>query len=124
MSERKRTVQKSIDEIEHAIKKELVRLQNIFKVGYELTVKYTPNGVRYSQHGKLLLNEVNSNVILIYEDSKEKAIATLYHEFMEWMISPLIKSYLDVINGQNKIIITQLLCNKKEDVVDKLIKSL
>lgn len=105
------------------LKEELKLLQNKFNVGHELILKYLPNEIRYSQNGKLLSGEVNGNLILIYEEMEVKAIATLRHEFIEYILSPLIKDYLDIINNQNTLL-TQLLCKRKEDVVEKLIKSL
>ena len=105
------------------LKDELKLLQNKFNAGHELTLKYLPNEIRYSQNGNPLSGEVNGNIILIYDDIEARAIATLHHEFIEYMLSPLIKDYIDIINHQNKLL-TQLLCKRKEDVVERLTKSL
>lgn len=109
--------------IEKKLKEELKFLQNKFHKGYELTLKYLPWEIRYSQNDKPLSGEVNGNIILIYDDKEEIAISTLHHEYIEYLLNPLIKDYLDIINHQNKLL-TQLLCKRKEDVVERLTKSL
>jgi hypothetical protein len=109
--------------IEKRLEEELKILQNKFDAGHELVLKYLPNDIRYSQNGKLLSGEVNGNIILIYDNKEDLAISTLHHEFIEYLLSPMIKDYLDIINTQNKLL-TQLLIKRKEDVVERLIKSL
>jgi hypothetical protein len=110
-------------DVERALNKELRRLQHIFQTGTELKILYRPGETRINQMGKHLSGEVSGDFILIYEENKEKAISILYHEFVEFLIMPLIKDYLDIINGLN-LQITSLLVKRKEEVVERFIKSL
>jgi hypothetical protein len=109
--------------VERALNKELRRLQHIFQTGTELKILYRPGEIRINQMGKDLSGEVNGSFIIIYELDRKRAISTLYHEFVEYMIMPLIKDYLDIINGLN-LQITSLLVKRKEEVVERFIKSL
>jgi hypothetical protein len=59
------------------LKEELKSLQQKFNAGQELSLKYLPNEVRYSQFGNILSVEVDGNGILIYDDKLEKAITPL-----------------------------------------------
>jgi len=109
--------------VEVALNKELRRLQQIFQIGVELKILYRPGELRINQSGKPLSGEISGNFILIYEQDQMRAISTLYHEFVEYMILPLIQDYLDIINGLN-CQVTLLLVKRKEEVVERFMKSL
>ncbi len=111
------------DRVDEKLKKELKFLQNKFHKGHELTLKYIPNEIRYNENNKPLSGEIVNNIIIIYEAKAEKAIATLHHEFLEYLIIPLLKDSFYIISYQNKII-TQLLLNKKEEIVEQLSNAL
>lgn len=113
----------SNEKIEQRLKEELLHLQNRFGKGFGLSVRHLPNKVRYNENGRVLSGEINGDLVLIYEDKLDKALLTLNHEFIEYLIIPLIRGYLDVINYQNKII-TKLLCDRKETLVESLIRPL
>ena len=109
--------------IEKKLKEELKFLQNKFNKGHELTLKHLPNEIRYNENNKPLAGEVVNDIIIIYEAKEEKAVQTLYHEYFEYLIIPLLKDSFFIISYQNKII-TQLLLNKKEEIVEQLSNSL
>ena len=109
--------------IEKKLKQELKFLQNKFNKGYELTLKHLPGEIRYNENNKPLAGEIINDMIIIYDAKEEKAIATLHHEFLEYLIIPLLKDSFYIISYQNKII-TQLLLNKKEEIVEQLSHSL
>ena len=109
--------------VEIALNKELRRLQGIFRIGTELKVLHKPGETRINKNGKPLSGEISGDFILIYEENKEKAISTLYHEFIEYLIMPLIQDYINIINSQNQSI-TELLVKRKEEVVERFMKSL
>ena len=109
--------------VHEKLKQELKFLQNKFNKGYELTLKYLPNEVRYSENNKPLSGEIVNDIIIIYEAKEEKAVQALYHEYFEYLIIPLLKDSFYIISYQNKII-TQLLLNKKEEIVEQLSNSL
>ena len=103
--------------------KELECLKTKFHTGHELTLHYFPGQYRTGQNGNTLSGEVQNHTILIYDQDLETAIRTLYPEFLEYLISPIIKQHMDVINNQNKII-SQLLYSKREEVVEQLRRGL
>jgi hypothetical protein len=101
------------------LNEELKFLQNTFNKGYNLSLKFLPDQVRYNENNKPLAGEIVNDIIIVYEAGEEKAVQVLYHEFFEYLIIPLLKDSFYIINYQNKII-TQLLLNKKEEIVDQL----
>ena len=109
--------------VEKKLKKELKFLQDRFQAGHSLTVKHLPGEIRYSLNNRPLSGEVCGRLILIFEEDEVKAIETLHHEFIEFILFPLIKEYIEIINIQNKLL-SQLLYKRKEDVVEQLTKSL
>ncbi len=123
MSSNKKINNISSKDTKAKLNKELNRLQNIFNTGYNLSVRYLPNEIRYSENGKPLAGEVVNDIIIIYEAKEDKAIDALHHEFLEYLITPLLKDSFYIISYQNKII-TKLLLNKKEDIVEQLCNSL
>jgi len=70
----------------------LERLKRKLGMGYELTVKWLP-GRRIKVCG-----EVNGGCIYIYEVDEEKALETLKHEFLDYLISKSIEPYEKVAN--------------------------
>ena len=62
---------------------------------------------------------MQNHIILIYDEDESEAVKTLYHELLEYFISPIIKQHMNVINHLNKII-SQLLYDKREEVVERL----
>ena len=122
------------DEIKQRLKDELKKLQSNFNKGYDLTVTFLPDTIRYSQNGKPLAGEVRGTVILIYESKEEAAIQTLFHEFVEAVfVAPLLKHCYSIMHDQQEMlkqkenmlivkneIIHKLLMQLKENVVDSL----
>jgi len=108
------------------LREELQRLKILFDKGHSLSVVHLPGEIRYSE-GVVLSGEVQGDIILIYESTEEKAISTLYHEFIEAvLIVPLVKQCYKVMHHQQKMlaekdeIIHRLLMQSKESVVDGL----
>ena len=87
--------------------------------GHELTLHHLPGEHRTGQNRTTISGEVQGKTILIYDEDEKEAVKTLYHEFVEYIISPIIQQHMDVINHQNKII-SQLLYSKREEVVERL----
>jgi hypothetical protein len=61
-------------------------------IGYELDVKWLPD-----ENAKLS-GEVKGTCICIYEVNEEKALETLKHEFLDYLISKSIEPYEKVAN--------------------------
>ena len=81
-----------IDLNENNLTKELEFLKRRLNLGHELTVKWLPG----EKDG--ICGEVKENVILIYEDNETKAIETLKHEFLDYLISKAIEPYQKITN--------------------------
>jgi len=92
---------------------ELERLKRILQVGYELKVRWIPNG------NKELSGEVKQETIFIYEEEEEKALETLKHEFLDYEISKVIEPYREVTNK-----LVTLLNEKAYGMKEKLIQKM
>jgi hypothetical protein len=69
---------------------ELQRLQGNLGTGELLTVVWLPN------QSATLSGEVKGNEILIYEEESEKALETMRHEFVDFIVSKAAKPYARV----------------------------
>ena len=103
------------------IEKELDKLKTRFNCGFELKLIFLPGKSRINDYGIPLSGEIQNNIILIYESDLNKALDTLRHEFIEYLIHSITCSYLDIINSQNKII-EKLLYLQREKIINKLTK--
>jgi hypothetical protein len=81
-----------IDLNENNLTKELEFLKRRLNLGHELTLKWLPG----EKDG--ICGEVKENVILIYEDNETKALETLKHEFLDYIISKTIEPYEKIAN--------------------------
>jgi hypothetical protein len=81
-----------IDLNENNLTKELEFLKRRLNLGHELTLKWLPG----EKDG--ICGEVKENVILIYEDNETKAIETLKHEFLDYLVSKAIEPYQKITN--------------------------
>lgn len=81
-----------VDIDQNRLPKELERLRRKLGLGYELTVKWLPG------RKMEICGEVKDNVILIYEEDEAKAIETLKHEFLDYLISRTIEPYERIAN--------------------------
>ncbi|MEM3368493.1 MAG: hypothetical protein QW193_01180 [Nitrososphaerales archaeon] len=79
-------------DIQRKLENELERLKRILQMGYELKVRWIPNG------NDKLSGEVKGDFIYIYDDNEELAINTLKHEFLDYAISQVIEPYRQVTN--------------------------
>jgi len=71
---------------------ELRRLQEKLGLGYELSMVWLPDS------RSKLSGEVKGNQIYIYEEDGEKAIDTLKHEFLDYIVSNTIEPYEKIAN--------------------------
>jgi hypothetical protein len=95
------------------LEKELQRLKSKAKIGHELSVVWLPN------HNTKLSGEVKNGNIYIYEDIEDKAIETLRHEFMDYLISKVVEPYKLVANKLVELL-NEEAYRKKEEVADAL----
>lgn len=100
------------------LESELERLKIDSGMGYELSVRWVPNPDS-DMHG-----EVKGTVIYVYDDSEDRALLTLKHEFLDYHISKdVIEPLIKYINVQ-KCMIEDLIYNRKERLVKSFLKLL
>lgn len=97
---------------------DLERLKQFFNMGFELKVCWVPDS--YSK----LSGEVKGDQIFLYDEGLDQALATLKHEFVEYLISRLIAPYREVTNMFIKKFINERAYREKEKVVEALVKLL
>jgi hypothetical protein len=89
---------RSPTKIQRKLVSELDKLKNRFNLGHKLEVEWLPHYVKYSQGRRLSGEVVLGNTIRVYEENEAEAIATLYHEFWDYVVSELIAPYERLIN--------------------------
>ena len=108
--------------ISDRLSKELEDLVVATGVGSNFKICYAPD------ENSTLDGEVKGNTIWIYCRSKEKAIQTLRHEFIDWLIVEAIRPYEELVNLQRAAInaifrhVQEQSYNRKEGVVEALLK--
>ncbi len=85
-------MQSKSKDVESALDQELSRLCAVTGYGSNLRVKYDPKC-----HSSLE-GEVQNDIICIYSGSREKAIETLRHEFLDWLIVQSLRPYEELVN--------------------------
>jgi hypothetical protein len=66
---------------------ELERLQELADFGHRLRVAWEPCGSRF------LAGEVKDDIVFIYEEDFDKALETLRHEFLDFLVCSAVKPY-------------------------------
>jgi len=97
------------------LEQELEKLKEKTGFGYELSVAWLPG-----QNPKLS-GEVENNTIYVYECDEEKALETLRHEFIDYMVSQAIEPYKSVANRLIQFL-NEEAYRKKERTVEALVK--
>ncbi|MFH0748932.1 MAG: hypothetical protein V1915_03310 [Candidatus Bathyarchaeota archaeon] len=104
--------------VQIALEEELERLKLTMSIGYDLKVRYIPNGE------SKLSGEVRGTVIYVYEEDEGEAIETLKHEFIDHHITKeIVEPLVEYVNIQ-KSLIERLIYKRKEGLVDSLSKLL
>jgi hypothetical protein len=93
----------------------LERLKRKLGMGYELTVKWLP------ERRIEVCGEVNGGCIYIYEVNEEKALETLKHEFLDYLVSKSAEPYEKVANLLIKMVNDEAY-TRKEKLVEVLTK--
>jgi len=103
--------------LERKLESALERLKQTLNLGYELQVRWVPNG-----DGKLS-GEVKDDCIYIYEENEDKALETLRHEFLDYAVSNIIEPYKEVTNRLIALI-NDTAYKRKEELIKILTKLL
>lgn len=95
------------------VEEELERLKKKLGAGHELTVKWLP--------GKKLeiCGEVKGDCIFVYEEEEQKALETVKHEFLDYLVSKMIEPYQKIANKLIGLINDEAY-SRKEKLVDIL----
>ena len=95
------------------LKHELARLKHKFKLGQELRLEWAPdNGPRSG--------EVAGTTIRIYESERAKALDTLRHEFIEYLLTrDLVAPYKRLVNKLISLFEEEMY-HRKEKLVERL----
>jgi len=101
------------EDIADFLRRELTHLKQIFGRGYELEVIWAPN------ENSDLSGEVKGTRLYIYEPDREKALQTLVHEFLDYLISRSIEPYRDVTNKLISLI-NEYAYQTKEQIIESL----
>jgi hypothetical protein len=101
------------DETLRLLRHELARLKSKFKLAQELKLDWTPNEGPKS-------GEVIGTKIRIYEAEPAKALETLRHEFIEYVLTcDLVAPYKRLINKLISILEEEMY-DRKEKLIERL----
>jgi hypothetical protein len=78
-------------ETQRLLEKELEKLKRISHQGYDLHVRWFPSERQIS-------GELKNNIIFIYDFEESVAVDTLYHEFIEYIVTKAIEPYQQMAN--------------------------
>ena len=95
------------------MEKELRRLKGKLCLDEKLSVIWLPEPT------KSLSGEVKNRIIYVYEKNEQKAIETLRHELLDYIVSRAIEPYKEVTNTLIKTL-NNLSYRRKEEVVEML----
>ena len=101
------------EDIADFLRRELTQLKQIFGQGYELEVIWAPN------ENSDLSGEVKGTRLYIYEPDREKALQTLVHEFIDYLVSETIRPYKDVTNKLIELL-NEYIYQRKERIVEAI----
>jgi hypothetical protein len=92
---------------------ELARLKKSFQMGQELKLQWIPNDGPKS-------GEVTGTTVRIYESDSTKALGTLRHEFLEYvLVNELVAPYKQMINKLISLFEEEMY-DRKEKLVERL----
>lgn len=104
------------DNTNKRLKHELTKLKNKFKMGNELKVKWLSN------YNSRKSGEVIGKTIFIYEEDEVKALGTLRHEFIDYILTKeLVSLPQKMINLLIKLFEEEMY-ERKEKLIEKLMK--
>jgi hypothetical protein len=105
------------ERIQRTLQKELDWLRQVTGQGYDLTIKWVPDDTNK------LSGEVRNGVIYLYEEDGTKAIKTLVHEFVDYLVSQTNEPYKVLANALIKVVNEDAYA-RKEKMVEAFIRLL
>ena len=111
------THQVTVELEQDKLRKELLSLKQKLDMGHELSVKWVP-----AVTGKLS-GEVKGECIFVYEVDEKKALETLKHEFLDYVLSKVAEPYQRIANRLIELT-NEETYKRKEKLVECLCKLL
>lgn len=96
------------------LEEELERLKRLLGLNDRLRLRWLPNTGKEG-----LCGEVKDGIILLYEADYERALKTLRHELIDYMVSRAIEPYKEITNRLISLW-NEKAYRSKEDVVERL----
>ncbi|MEM1558388.1 MAG: hypothetical protein QXG12_07335 [Thermoproteota archaeon] len=103
--------------IQKALQLELEKLKRKTGMGQGLKVEWLPN------RDLSLSGEVKHKTIYVYEENEVKAIETLRHEFIDYLLSQAIEPHRSIANKLIQLL-NEIAYRKKEEIVKAILKLL
>jgi hypothetical protein len=108
-----KTCKKQANDVLQTLETELAHLKSKFQMGQELELQWTPNDGSKS-------GEIAGTTIRVYEADATKALDTLRHEFIEYILTrDLVAPYKRLINKLISLFEEEMY-DRKEDLVERL----
>ncbi|TDA41894.1 MAG: hypothetical protein DSO07_00610, partial [Thermoproteota archaeon] len=70
-----------------------------------------------------LSGEVKGKTIYIYESEEEKAVNTLIHEFIDFLVSRALEPYISFANAMIKLL-SDIAYRRKEETIETIVRLL
>ena len=101
-------------ELQRVLEEELLKLKFKTGLGLDLEVLWVPDKSNDKS------GEIKGNIIFIYEEQPDKALRTLKHEFIEYLLNRYSSLHKKVINKLLELI-EEILYREKEKLIEALI---
>lgn len=99
------------------LESELELLKAVSGKGRELQLRWIPD-INSTKEG-----EVCGRTVYIYSEKIDKAVQTLRHEFLDYLVCKAIEPYQEIVNGLLAVL-SERAYGKKEEVVESILKML
>ena len=114
------TKESSNKDVQKVLEEELNKLKSKTGVDLGLRVVWVPGCSREKS------GEIKGNVIYVYEEDPEEAIRTLRHEFLDFLVSTAIQTYLLIdkieVPGEERMKLVRRAYRIKEAIIEGLSK--
>jgi len=107
-------------DVKARLEEELERLKRRVGLGLDLHVVWAPHRIKYNIDGNPLSGEVKGNTIIIYDSSLDRALETLRHEFLDYIISHEIEEPYKMLINRLIEVFESVMYKKKERVIERL----
>ncbi|RSN76291.1 hypothetical protein [Candidatus Methanodesulfokora washburnensis] len=103
--------------MEERLKNELMMIKRKAGITDDLEVIWAPDA------DSKLSGEVKGKTIYIYESEEEKAVNTLIHEFIDFLVSRALEPYISFANAMIKLL-SDIAYRRKEETIETIVRLL